>query len=224
MTGRLIAIGDIHGCDVALESLLGAIEPRADDTIVTLGDYVDRGRNSRRVLEQLIELQGKCRLVPLLGNHDEMMLDTFVHNKSPTDWIRFGASDTLDSYGFQGDPAAVPREHLDFLRGCVDYFEGEQHFFVHANYRPDSPLSRQPIYDLRWLKLRESQPGPHLSGKIAIVGHSANKSGDIVRLPHLICIDTYCYGGGWLTALDTDSYSYWQADLSGTIQRGQLAR
>ena len=74
MPGRTIAIGDIHGCSTALAALLQAIDPQPDDTIITLGDYVDRGIDSKGVLDQLIALADRCRLVPLLGNHDEMML------------------------------------------------------------------------------------------------------------------------------------------------------
>lgn len=77
-TGRLIAIGDIHGHAAALESNLDAIIPGPDDTIVTLGDYINRGPDSRRVLDLLIELNHRCNLIPILGNHEEMMLDSRV--------------------------------------------------------------------------------------------------------------------------------------------------
>ena len=71
---RTIAIGDIHGCSTALASILLAIDPQPEDTIITLGDYVNRGMDSKGVLDVLIELSGRCRLIPILGNHDEMML------------------------------------------------------------------------------------------------------------------------------------------------------
>ena len=71
--GRLLAIGDIHGCLPALETVLAAVSPRPNDTLVLLGDYVDRGPQSRGVIERLLALKEQCCLVPLLGNHDEMM-------------------------------------------------------------------------------------------------------------------------------------------------------
>ncbi len=74
MRPRTIAIGDIHGCSRALEAVLTAIGPRPDDVIVTLGDYVNRGPDSRAVLDRLIALEGQCTLVPILGNHDQMLL------------------------------------------------------------------------------------------------------------------------------------------------------
>src|SRR5438128_342790 len=75
MSGRTIAVGDVHGCKAALDALLAAIEPEPADTLVTLGDYVDRGPDSRGVLDRLIGLAGRCRLVPLMGNHEEALLD-----------------------------------------------------------------------------------------------------------------------------------------------------
>ena len=75
MSPRTIAIGDIHGCSAALDALLKAIQPRPEDCIVTLGDYINRGPDSRGVIERLIELKDRCRLVSLLGNHDQMLLD-----------------------------------------------------------------------------------------------------------------------------------------------------
>jgi hypothetical protein len=74
MKSRTIAIGVIHGCSAALDALLEAIGPRPDDIIVTLGDYINRGPDSRGVLDRLIDLIRRCRLVPLLGNHDQMLL------------------------------------------------------------------------------------------------------------------------------------------------------
>ncbi len=75
MASRIIAIGDIHGCSAALRSLTEIIAPQADDTLIPLGDCVDRGPDSCGVLEQLLILRDRCRLFPLLGNHEEMMLN-----------------------------------------------------------------------------------------------------------------------------------------------------
>ena len=71
-SGRIVVIGDIHGCATALRTLVKVIDPRPEDTIVTLGDYIDWGPDSRGVIEQLIGLSGRCHLVPVLGNHEEM--------------------------------------------------------------------------------------------------------------------------------------------------------
>jgi len=216
---RLIAIGDIHGYSAALHAVLDAIAPRKCDTLVTLGDYVDRGPDSRGVLDTLIELRDRCQLVPLLGNHDQLFLQVCEgHDELFVDWFAFGGNATLGSYGRRLDD--VPCEHLDFLRGCVRYAETPRHFFVHANYLEDVPLAEQPDEVLLWESLRSRQPRRHCSGKTAIVGHTAQKDPiEILNLGHLVCIDTWIYGTGWLTAIDVDTGRVWRADQNGAEPR-----
>src|SRR5271157_5082376 len=127
---RTIAIGDIHGCLLALNAILGAIDPQPDDVIVTLGDYVNRGPDSRRVLERLIALAGQCRLVPILGNHDEMLLQA-RYGLHPRTFLGMGGIATLASYGASSPPdvSVIPDEHIAFLETCVDYHETETHIF-----------------------------------------------------------------------------------------------
>ncbi len=218
MAGRTIAIGDIHGCLTALQTLIQAIAPTPDDTIVTLGDYVDRGPNSRGVIDLLIDLGQRCQLIPLMGNHEEMMLEVVRENQPPYRWLQHGGVETLDSYGFFGDMSVIPESHHTFFRAMKDYYETETHFFVHANYKEDVALDKQSVHSLRWLKLTEITPGPHVNGKRAVVGHTHDRGGEIFDVGHLICIDTYCYGGGWLTALDVESGQVWQSDADGIMR------
>ena len=213
---RLIAIGDIHGCSSALRTLIAAIAPTPDDTIATLGDYVDRGLDSKGVLDELIALADRCRLVPILGNHDEMMLHARDGRDDLRFWLECGGQTALDSYGDRVGLNAVPREHFQFLASCRAYFETETHFFTHANYRADLPLDRQDEQTLRWLSLRDYVPGPHISGKTTVVGHTPQK--EVLDLGHLICLDTNCCDGGWLTALDVLSGQLWQADEAGRLR------
>ena len=219
MPGRVIAIGDIHGCLVALQSLVELIDPQPADTIVALGDYVDRGPNSRGVIDYLIELRKRCRVVPLFGNHEEMMYEVVIDDKPPYDWLRHGGVDTLDSYGFVGDLRVIPEDHRDFLKGLVDYYQTETHFFVHANYDPQLELDEQPPELLRWIKLTDVMPTPHRNGLRAVVGHTHHREGEILELPHLICLDTYCYGGFWLTAMDVESGQIWQVNSEGSLRQ-----
>jgi serine/threonine protein phosphatase 1 len=176
MPGRTIAIGDIHGCSLALDALLDAIEPRPEDIIVTLGDYINRGPDTKGVLDRLIDLGRRYRLVPVLGNHDQKLLEarTGLH---PTTWLGMGGIATLDSYGPGRDIALIPDEHFEFLEGCLDFHETDTHIFVHANYFPDIPMAEQPVGMLRWESLRDMTPGPHNSGKTVIVGHTSQKDG-----------------------------------------------
>jgi len=218
MPARLIAIGDIHGCLAALRTILDAIAPGSDDTIVTLGDYIDRGLDSRGVIDCLIHLQSSCLLVPLLGNHDVMLID--IRNGQPellTDWLLFGGNATLLSYGTL-KPKAIPENHIEFLENCPLYYETEKHIFLHATYDPKLPLDRQTSQTLLWDKIRPTPPGPHCSGKTVIVGHTAQRTGQILDLGYLKCIDTCCYGEGWLTAMDVQSGQIWQADKTGKMR------
>lgn len=219
MPGRPIAIGDIHGCSLALDALLDAIKPRPEDVIVTLGDYINRGPDTRGVFVRLIDLGRRCRLVPLLGNHDQMLMEA-RSGKYPIYWLLdIGGTTTLDSYGPGRSLDLIPDEHYEFLDGCLDYFETDTHIFVHANYYPDIPMAEQPVGMLRWESLRDMTPGPHDSSKTAIVGHTSQKDGELLDLGHVVCIDTFCHGGGWLTALDVLTGEVWQADREGKMRR-----
>lgn len=214
MTNRLIAIGDIHGCADSLNSLLHRLEPTESDTIVTLGDYVDRGPDSKYVIDMLIELQESTNLIPLRGNHEEMMLEV-LNGAAPQRWLQHGGVDTLESYGFTGDFSCVPPSHQQFFDSMVDSHEADSSFFTHAAYHHELPLDDQPPDLLRWHSLRDGVPPPHVSEKTGFVGHTAHKGGEIKDFGHLVCLDTFCYGGGWLTAMDVNTRQVWQADITG---------
>jgi serine/threonine protein phosphatase 1 len=215
MSSRVIAIGDVHGCAKTLRSLIGAIVPEPDDTIVMLGDCVDRGPDSRQVIDELLALQEKCQVVPLLGNHEEMMLNFIDGKPQPDNWLEVGGRSTLQSYSSKLDLKEITPEHIDYIRNWGDYFETSSHFFAHANYEPERQLAEQHWQTMRWQSLKFGIPAPHLSGKTAVVGHTSLKDGETLDVGHLVCIDTYCWGGGWLTALDTTTGQVWQVDREG---------
>jgi serine/threonine protein phosphatase 1 len=223
---RLLAIGDIHGCLTALDALLDTVAPGPDDQIIALGDYVDRGPDTRGVLDRLIALQAGGRLIALRGNHDMMMLE--ARNGHDIGWLAVGGKQTLLSYGgnANGDidsrdlMALVPEPHWKFLEDCLPFYETDKHIFVHANLYPDLPLDEQPDYMLYWEKLTE--PCAHVSGKTMICGHTRQKSGVPLNLGTSICIDTNIYDGGWLTCLDARSGRVWQANQQGETRTGWL--
>jgi serine/threonine protein phosphatase 1 len=221
---RTVAIGDIHGCALAFRALLDAVAPGPDDRVVTLGDYVDRGPDSRSVLNRLIRLEEECRLVAILGNHDEMLLQASRGHYSSI-YLGMGGLATLTSYGGSGpnDIALIPHEHIAFLERCVDSFEIDTHIFVHASYVSHLPMCQQPVLALRWESLRDEVPAPHHSGKVVIAGHTSQRNGEILDLGHIKCIDTCCYGGGWLTALNVRSGQIWQTNQAGELRTGQLS-
>src|SRR5438105_4692424 len=98
LRGRLFAIGDIHGCSVALRALLDAIDPQPEDTIVVLGDVIDWGPHSRSCVRRLIELSGRCRLILLAGNHEEMLFGARDGRDDLRFWLKCGGEPTLRSY------------------------------------------------------------------------------------------------------------------------------
>lgn len=206
MSHRTIAIGDIHGCSVALSRLIDILQLERSDTVVTLGDYVNRGPDSRGVIDRLIELQDECELVPLLGNHDQLLL----HNRASRCEV-----DGLPLIDPENGLERFSEQHFEFLATCRTHYENETHLFAHANYDADSPLADQDPYMLMWLHLDAQLPKRHYSGKTAIVGHSSQRSGEVLDMSHLVCIDTYCHGGGWLTALDPNRGRVWQVDRAG---------
>jgi serine/threonine protein phosphatase 1 len=223
MAGRTIAIGDIHGCSAAFETLLAAIQPDRHDSIVTLGDYIDRGPDSRGVVDRLIRLAGRCHFIPIQGNHEEMFAAALRDKAAIRSWLECGGVDTLRSYGWAAGTGRAladwfPKSHLEFLAGCRPYFETETHVFVHAGLVADVPLDRQPGVALRWRVTQADTAVPHCSGKVTVVGHTPQHGGEVLDLGFLICIDTNCARGGWLTAIDVGSGRGWQADDRGRLR------
>lgn len=213
---RTIAIGDIHGCALALRTLINAIAPTPEDTLVFLGDYVDRGPESRDVIDQIIALKEQCKVIALRGNHEIMFMGAVVGGMEPEMWLRCGGLATIGSY--QDAIENIPSTHLQFLTELLPFHETETTIFVHANYLHDIEMAEQPEQYLYWEHLGTSAPAPHQSGKRVVVGHSAQPSGRVLDAGHMICIDTYCFGGRWLTAMDVDQQTIWQANQEGKLR------
>jgi serine/threonine protein phosphatase 1 len=156
-------------------------------------------------------------------------------------WLACGGEETLASYGIAPpevpdfviqplkawedihlDLSVVPTRHWQFLdEECVDWYETEHHFFVHANAYADVPLNEQPLFMLYWEKLYGAVA--HDNGKIMVCGHTKQASRRPLNLGTTICIDTGVYEpNGWLTCLDVNSGHYWQANQEGELRTGQL--
>ena len=217
---RVIAIGDIHGCSNALFGILDRIAPTPDDTIITLGDYIDRGPNSRGVIDRLLELREECELITLIGNHEIMCLCALDNPADMPMWLSAGGKATLMSYG--GEAGLIPQSHREFMAGCLRSHETESHLFVHANYIHDLPLCDQPSSALFWEHITRRLPPPHMSGKTAVVGHTPQHSGQVLDAGHLIAIDTYVFGEGLLTALEVHTGQLWQATKNGRVAERKL--
>jgi len=215
--GRVLAVGDVHGCLAALDALLGAVKLTPDDTLVTLGDYVDCGPDSRGVIDRLLGLSGTHHLVPLRGNHEAVLSAVRDGDREYDDWfLCYRGEKTVASYG--GSLSLVPERHWLFLKdGLLPYYETGTHIFVHAAVLPDHPLDEQPDWALYWDRFGDH--GPHESGKTVVCGHTSQKDGMPKSLGHTVCIDTWACGGGWLTCLDCGSGQIVQANQRGDTRR-----
>ncbi len=218
------AIGDIHGRADLLALLLERIGEHAAGhagrrkVLVTLGDYVDRGGDSRGVIDRLLALPGGFEAVCLKGNHEELMLRFLDQPADGGVWFQNGGGATMASYGVPAEggwdvehakalrdalAGALPAAHLAFLRGlALSHVEGD-YLFVHAGVRPGVPLKRQDPEDLIWIRdefLRSERD----HGKVVVHGHSvAFKPEEFPssERPCRIGIDTGAYVTSRLTCL-----------------------
>lgn len=225
MAGRLLVIGDIHGFLTPLNLLLDHLKPDFEDTLVTLGDYIDRGPQSKDVLLKLIQLKTLTNLQMLIGNHDLMFLESIHFKRFNTDWLLYGGLQTLESFGIDlanPDFQLFDAKIVDFLKSeCSRYWEDEKHIFVHAGVDPSLPLDQQTDKLLFWDKLDPNFCG-HQSGKKVVCGHTRQTSGQPLNLKNLLCLDTNVYGGGWLTCCDLNSMEYWQANALGEFRQAKI--
>jgi serine/threonine protein phosphatase 1 len=218
---RLYAVGDIHGSLVPLRLLREAIRehaeahPIARKCLIYLGDYIDRGFDSRAVIELLINdpLPG-FEHVFLKGNHEEGMLRFLADGSNALFWVAYGGIATMFSYGVKPpDPVTdedevrrvrqelatkLPAAHLDFLSRLERYRVEGDYVFVHAGLRPGVPLEEQREEDLLWIR-EEFLLSRHEFGKLVVHGHSISRAPDFQ--PNRIGIDTGAFASGTLTCL-----------------------
>ncbi|RJP22120.1 MAG: serine/threonine protein phosphatase [Candidatus Abyssobacteria bacterium SURF_5] len=213
---KIFAVGDIHGQYEKLINLMSVLPwNREQDILVFLGDYIDRGKKSKEVVEYLIELEKKGgKIVFLLGNHEKLLTD-YYYSGSDYDlklWRSFGGWQTIQSYtrgaGVWGRPSFLPHAHLDFFRRLLPYYETDDYIFVHAGLREGIPLDEQKLDDLLWIR-RSFVEGNHSFSKTIIFGHTP------VRTPYVssdkIGIDTGAGQGNVLTAVELPSLKFYQA-------------
>ncbi len=213
--GQTYAIGDVHGCAHELEILLKKLSIDKETTVVFLGDYVDRGPDSRRVIDLVLELASRCKVIPLMGNHEAMFLDFLERPESMGSglFILNGGGSTLANYATTDGAFDVPHEHIEFLKGLKVFHQTETHFFVHAGV----PL-RKKLEELNPIADREVflwTRGPFLStdeswGKIIVHGHTPNEQPE--RRHNRVNCDTGCVFGGSLTAYDVTGDKFISVD------------
>ncbi len=204
----VFAIGDVHGCAEELDELLGMLPIKDDSTVIMLGDYIDRGPFSRRVIETLIEWKSKHNFVTLSGNHEEMLRE-FLDGTNPQRVARFilnGGSSTLADFADEHGEWVVPRSHVTFLEELKLWHETEDHFFVHAGV-PDMALKDlDPVRDrdeLLWIR-RAFINNTRKWEKRIVHGHTPVNAVEVSAAR--INVDTACAYGGFLTAIELPSH------------------
>jgi len=208
MTGRILAVGDVHGCSHRLRQLLDRIEidPRTD-VLVFVGDYLDRGPDARGTIDTLLEIKATCpNTVFLRGNHESMFLNYYTEGRDEALFLYNGGTSTLDSYGLPLAEArrgsGFPEDHLHFLSALPLFYETEQYLFVHAGVRPGIPLADQTPDDLLWIR-HEFIESDEDFGRIVVFGHTPLPEPLIES--NKIGIDTGAVYGGRLTCIELPS-------------------
>jgi serine/threonine protein phosphatase 1 len=223
---NIFAIGDIHGHLTALDALLASISATPDDTIVFLGDYVNKGPDVRGTLDRLWALHKTRKCVFLRGNHDQIMIDARHKASKIPIWESLGGEETLMSYG-SGTTGEVmkliPEQHWEFLEHvCRNYYQTDDYIFVHGGIRSRVSAKKEKPERLLWTTLNDA--APHKSGRTVICGHTSQKNGRIADLGHTICIDTAMGKDVLLTCLKLGTFRFWQSDPRGRVTSGRLKR
>jgi len=200
---KIFAIGDIHGCFDKLRELMAKINiDRDNDTLLFLGDYIDRGPGSFDVVEYLIDLKKHFQKIMFLkGNHEEM-LEKYLAGKDRISYLINGGQPTLESYMERrrtaGSPP-IPQEHLDFFESLSLYYQTDDFIFVHAGLRKNVPFEKQDPADLLWIR-EDFVTSDFDFGKRVVFGHTP--FAEPLVEPNKIGIDTGAVYGNKLTCIE----------------------
>jgi len=193
---RIYAIGDIHGCLEQLKALMAKLSPGAADELLFIGDYIDRGPDSKGVVDYVLELRKRRpgRVTCLMGNHEWMLLN-YLDGTDPVSWLQNGGEATLTSYGGEDK---IPYTHLEFFHSLSPFHRTDDHLFVHAGIRPGIPMEAQTTEDMLWIR-REFYLYPGRFKPPIVFGHTPLR--EVLSQEDRIGIDTGCVYGGKLTCV-----------------------
>jgi len=200
---KIFVVGDIHGCLEMLKRLIDKIEwDPANDRLIFIGDYIDRGENSKGVIDYILKLKENTSLIQcLIGNHEQMFLD-YLSGVDPESSLLNGGLSTLKSYEkarqSQNNPL-IPYSHLDFFSSLLPMIELERYYIVHAGFRPHISIEDQDLNDMMWIR-EEFIYSDYYFGKVVIFGHTPFHSPVIMK--NKIGIDTGAVFGNYLTCLE----------------------
>jgi serine/threonine protein phosphatase 1 len=221
---RIYAIGDVHGCAGLLQKLLTMIDEDSagrERRLILLGDYVDRGPDSKRVLDLLIALRAeRPNTILLMGNHERAMLDFIADGRLGADWLHWGGDKTAESYGvadiWSQEPeevsnalrSAIPASHIAFLESLKLCAVFGDYAFVHAGFKPGRPLEEQTEEDMLWIRAEFHNAAPQdRPTRVVVHGHHP------VKKP---------LDAGW--RIDVDTGAVWTDKLTAVVLEGGARR
>lgn len=216
----LYAIGDIHGCAETLDRLLDVIGPGKDDHLVFVGDYIDRGPDSRGVIDRLLDLEEEVPCTFLKGNHEALMLAYLDYGEYEV-WSMNGGTATLSSYQDPDGQIRVPQSHIRFMRESLPYYETDEFFFVHGGIPPDMSVATaiRALDEQTFLWERAHLDARRRAWeKVVVCGHTPRPQP--LDEDTLIALDTGCVyftrpGMGRLTAVRLPEREFISVDYEG---------
>lgn len=211
---KIFAIGDIHGCFDKLQRLILEIKADpANDTLVFIGDYIDRVDGGRDVVDYILKLKKTFQnVICLRGNHESMLL-RFLDGVEDDIYLANGGFATLKAYGISRSDAPkvrkkkIPPDHLKFFKTLLPYYETDQFIFVHAGLIPGRELNEQSLYDMQWIRQTFIDSDDDF-GKQVVFGHT-HFSEPLVE-DNKIGIDTGAVYGGRLTCVELPALKFYQ--------------
>jgi serine/threonine protein phosphatase 1 len=211
---KIFAIGDIHGCFDKLQRLILEIKADpANDTLVFIGDYIDRVDGGRDVVDYILKLKKTFQnVICLRGNHESMLL-RFLDGVEDDIYLANGGFATLKAYGISRSDTPkvrkkkIPPDHLKFFKSLLPYYETDQFIFVHAGLIPGRELNEQSLYDMQWIRQTFIDSDDDF-GKRVVFGHT-HFSEPLVE-DNKIGIDTGAVYGGSLTCVELPALKFYQ--------------
>ena len=191
---RTYALSDIHGHLNKLTALVARCRSDAGGAVakfVFLGDTIDRGPDSRGVVEYLMDFQGRHsgHVICLCGNHEDLALSAIDNSAEIDQWVAYNSGDTtLRSYGVTA-PSELPAEHVAWMRALGTHHDDGRRFFVHAGVDPSRPLDHQDRHDLLWMR-EPFLSDPHDYGRFVVHGHTPLRGGQPDLRTNRVNIDT----------------------------------
>lgn len=211
--GKSYVIGDVHGCSEMLEEMLSLIpwDPEKDN-LIFIGDYIDRGNDSKGVIDILIKLmESSSNVECLMGNHESLFLE-YIYGRNENAFLVNGGVATLNSYRINGE-ISIPPEHVAFIKSLKTLIELDDYYIVHAGLMPEVEIKKQSIKDKLWIR-EDFIFSDYDFGKKVIFGHTPFPTPYVVD--NKIGLDTGAVFGNKLTCIELPDEKFYHVGAKGS--------